>query len=351
MKKNNLLVTFVLLAFLLMGGFLSVANAMSSESIKKEVKEDKIVIAHRGASGYLPEHSLEAKSMAYAMGADYLEQDVVLTKDNRAVVLHDIHLDTVTNVAEVFPNRKRSDGRYYAMDFTLEEIKSLTLHERTSLDNNSAVYKNRFPVGMSSFKVPTLKEEIELIQGLNKSTDRNVGIYVEIKSPAWHKAQGKDITKIVLNILNEYGYNSRKDKAYLQCFDAATLKRLEFDLKTNLRLVQLIGENSWGESRTDYDYLKSNEGIKEISTYAEGIGPWVNQIIKGKNEEGELVTTDLVKEAHKRGLVVHPYTFRVDSLPDYADDFEKLLKTIYFDVGVDGIFTDFPDRAVKFLKK
>ena len=122
---------------------------------------ERIVIAHRGASGYLPEHTLAAKALAHAMGADYIEQDVVLTKDGVAVVLHDIHLDTVTNVSTVYPGRAREDGRYYALDFTLNEVKRLTVNERIDLKTRKPVYHRRFPVGKSHFQVPTLAEEIE----------------------------------------------------------------------------------------------------------------------------------------------------------------------------------------------
>ncbi len=146
---------------------------------------DKVVIAHRGASGYLPEHSLPAKAMAYAQGADYLEQDLVMTKDNELVVLHDHYLDRVTDVAERFPDRARKDGRYYAIDFTLPEIKSLKFTEGFDIDKNGKKvqsYPNRFPMGKSDFRVHTFQEEIEFIQGLNHSTGKNTGIYPEIKS-------------------------------------------------------------------------------------------------------------------------------------------------------------------------
>ncbi|EIS17042.1 glycerophosphodiester phosphodiesterase, partial [Yersinia pestis] len=139
---------------------------------------DKVVIAHRGASGYLPEHSLPAKAMAYAQGADYLEQDLVMTKDNELVVLHDHYLDRVTDVAERFPDRARKDGRYYAIDFTLPEIKSLKFTEGFDIDKNGKKvqsYPNRFPMGKSDFRVHTFQEEIEFIQGLNHSTGKNTG--------------------------------------------------------------------------------------------------------------------------------------------------------------------------------
>lgn len=140
----------------------------------------QIVIAHRGASGYLPEHTLEAKAMAHAQGAHYIEQDLVLTKDDVPVVLHDIHIDTVTDVVEKFPTRKRDDGRYYALDFTLAELKTLRATERFNAVTGKQVYPNRFPKGQGRFEIATLAEELQLIQGLNHSTGRVAGIYPEI---------------------------------------------------------------------------------------------------------------------------------------------------------------------------
>ena len=185
-----------------------------------------IVIAHRGACGYAPEHTLVAKALGYAMGADFIEQDIVLTRDDQPIVLHDIHLDTVTDVAQLFPGRARADGRYYAIDFLLEEIRQLKVHERVDWSTDKVIYPNRFPVGWSEFRVPTFAEEIELIQGLNASTGGTVGIYPEIKSPGWHRQQGKDISRIVLQVLDQYGYHDKSDPVYLQCFEVDETRRL-----------------------------------------------------------------------------------------------------------------------------
>ena len=210
----------------------------STTSVVKEKKAEdmksvkKIVVAHRGASGYLPEHSMAAKSMAYAMGADYIEQDVVMTKDNELVVLHDHYLDRVTNVAKVYPDRKREDGRYYAIDFTLEEIKSLKMTEGFNIKDGKEVagFPERFPIWKSDFKVHTFAEEIELIQGLNKSTGKNIGIYPEIKAPWFHRHEGKDISVEVLKVLKKYGYTKKSDLVYLQCFDPNEVMRLKEEL-------------------------------------------------------------------------------------------------------------------------
>ena len=313
------------------------------------VAEGQIVIAHRGASGYLPEHTLASKALAYGMGADYIEQDVVLTSDDHAVVLHDIHLDTVTNVAEVFPDRARENGRHFAIDFTLDEIRQLSVYERFSRETGAAVYTRRFPLHQARFSVPTLAEEIELVQGLNQSTGRDVGIYPEIKSPAWHRAQGKDISRIVLDLLNHYGYRGKDDKIFVQCFDAGETRRLRNELETRVRLVQLIGDNDWDEAPTDFDRLRTAEGIAEIAQHADGIGPWLPHVVE-LDADGQPRVTSLVAMAHSHGLVVHPFTFRADSLPAYADSFEATLDIFFGQAGVDGVFTDFPDRAVKFLE-
>ena len=308
--------------------------------------ERKIVVAHRGASGYLPEHTLEAIALGYAMGADFLVQDVVLTKDDHPIVIHDIQLDAVTDVSDVFPDRARSDGRFYAIDFTLSEIKTLRVTERIDLRTKSAVYPKRFPEGESHFQVPTLAEEIELIQGLNRSTGRNIGIYTEIKSPAWHREQGKDISKMVLTVLNRYGYNDKSDNAYLQCFDQSEIRRIRYELDSGLKLIQLISG-----ADADFDVLRTPGGLKKLSAYVDGIGPSMSNIIKGRDKDGKLIFTTLVKDAHKVGLEVHTYTFRADALPEYVKTFDELLHIFLVDAKVDGIFTDFPDLAIEFIKK
>lgn len=310
-----------------------------------------LVIAHRGASGYLPEHTLPAKALAYGMGADYIEQDVVLTADDQPVVLHDIHLDTVTDVADVFPQRKRTDGRFYAVDFTLAEIEMLRVHERTALETGKPVFPGRFPLGKNDFRVPTLGEEIELIQGLNRSTGRRVGIYPEIKKPAWHRQQGKDISRIVLATLQRYGYRGKDDLCYLQCFDPQETRRIREKLGCRLNLVQLIAENDWEEAEADFDQLRTVNGIGKIAEYADGIGPWMPHIVTGLDSGGKPIVTDLVKTAHAHSLQVHPFTFRADSLPEYAESFDQVLRIFIGQVQVDGVFTDFPDRVATFLRE
>lgn len=313
----------------------------------QQSSEKKIVIAHRGASGYLPEHTLEAKAMAHAMEPDFIEQDVVLTKDNHAIVIHDHYLDTVTDVAKRFPTRKRADGRYYAIDFSLAEIKQLTLHERIDLESGKAVYPARFPLGDTiPFRIPTLEEEIILIQGLNASTGRNIGLYTELKAPWFHKKEGKDIARIVVEVLARYGYRERSDKCYLQCFDPECLRYIREEIRSGLRLIQLIADNSWDETPgVDYSAMITPRGLDLVATYADGIGPWMKQVVR---EDGS--PTNLVALAHQRRLAVHPYTLRKDEIPSYAGDMTVLFTIFFKRAGVDGVFTDFPDLGVSYLK-
>lgn len=310
---------------------LVLVSCSSQQRTPLKNSKSKTVVAHRGASGYLPEHTLEAYSMAHAFNVDYIEPDLVMTKDNQIVIMHDIHLDKTTNVKEIFPKRKRKDGQFYVIDFTLAELKKLSLHERLK--------GKRFPNKKANFEIPTFIEFIELIQGLNKSRNKNIGIIPEIKSPEFHLKEKKDITKKVLSILKRYGYE-KNGMAIIQCFYAPTLKRIKFELKSNISLFQLIAENSWGETSTDYDKLMSEQGIKDIATYADGIGPWYPQLEK----------KPLVKWAHQNGLKVIPYTHRVDDLPLMMSN-KSFLDKLFIDQKIDGIFSDFSDTVMEYLSR
>tara|TARA_R110001592_G_scaffold363043_1_gene679718 strand:- start:205392 stop:206411 length:1020 start_codon:yes stop_codon:yes gene_type:complete len=314
-----------------------------------------IVIAHRGASGYLPEHTLAAKAMAHAMGADYIEQDVVLSKDSIPVVLHDVYLESTTDVAARFPGRARADDRFYAMDFKLEELRALKVHERsteTADGREVPVYPQRFPLAQGLFGIPTLEEEIDLIAGLDQSRNRCTGLYIEFKAPNLHRQAGMDIVATVMDVLEEKGYASRSEQVFLQCFDPVTLQHLHRELKTPLPLIQLIGENSWGEDTdADYDQLRTPEGLAEIASYADGIGPWINHIYLGRDTSGAPILSDLIQHAHALKLVVHPYTLRRDELPAGVGSFDELLDIVFQQAGVDGVFTDFPDIVGNYLRQ
>ena len=286
--------------------------------------------------------------MAHGMGVDYIEQDVVLSRDDELIVLHDLYLDAVTDVARRYPGRQRDDGHYYAIDFDLAEIRTLRVHERRK-KNGDPAFPGRFPADGAVFRVPTLREAIILIQGLNASTRREVGIYVEPKAPAWHREEGKDLMSEVVRVLAEYGYDSRDDRAFLQSFDLDALKRARFDLKCDLKLIQLIGENSWRESPSDFDYLRSEAGLAEIASFAQGIGPWLPQTLELSGENpGQ--STGLVEAAHRHGLQVHAYTLRADQLPATIGSIDEAMYLLRERLGLDGVFTDHPDRVIEYLQ-
>ncbi len=302
-----------------------------------------LIIAHRGASGYLPEHTLAAKALAYGQGADYLEQDVVLSKDGVPVVFHDKHIDTTTDVAKKFPGRQRADGRFYALDFTLAELKQLNVSERFNPKTGKAAFPRRFPVGVGSFPVVTLEEEIRFIQQLNRSTGRDVGIYPELKAPGWHRQEGRDLAGAVLPILRKYGYDAKDSACFVQCFELAEIKRLRGELAWKGKLVMLLGG---GESNP----LTTDAGLAELAQLVDGIGPPLSSYVTGKSP-AERKVTDLAARAHKVGLLSHPYTLRADELPKCVTSVDDLLRVLFDEAKVDGLFTDFPDLCVRHPRK
>lgn len=321
------------------------ANAQS-------VAAGKVVVAHRGASGYLPEHTLPAVAMAYAMGAHFMEQDVVMTRDDQLIVWHDLTLDRNTDVRHQFPGRARDDGRHYVIDFDLAELRQLRVTEGYRLideGEESQIYPQRFPLWQSTFQVHTLAEQIEMVQGMNLATGRDIGIYPELKAPAFHHQHGKDIGTAVMSELKRYGYTSKDSNVYVQTFEFDELKRVyeqvQPALGIELKLVQLMGNDA------EYDWMLRPGGMRELSRYADGIGPEKGMIISPESTRNRLQISPLVREAHEAGMQVHPYTFRLDPghVPEYADSFEHMLELFFFEANVDGLFTDFPDRAVDYL--
>lgn len=370
--KNRLLLTIGFIIASVLSGCVSYSTKEKTSTMS-ELSKKPIVIAHRGASGYAPEHSLVAKAIAHTMGVDYIEQDVVMTKDDHLVVLHDPYLDRVTNVMEVFPDRSREvmgQNRWLAIDFTLAEIKSLNMTEGfdfNSADNSmTSPYPSRFPLFKSSFQVSTLEEEIELIQGLNQSTGKDIGLYVEVKTPWLHQMEGKDVSLKTLQVLKRYGYSSKDDKVFFQCFDPDELKRVHNELfaqlKMDIKLVQLIAHTDWKETMRlqdgeltayDYDWMFSNKGMTDVATYADGIGPWMPMLVAKNSTSDQIVESELLLAARDNNLQIHPYTFRKekDKIPTFAKDFNHLLDIFLNQLKVDGVFSDHPDKVIEFISK
>src|SRR5690606_28201768 len=294
------------------------------------------VIAHRGASGYLPEHTREAKVLAYGQGADYLEQDVVATADGELVVLHDVRLDDVTDVARRFPKRRRSDGRYYVIDFTLDELRTLRVIERRQPGTDRRVFPGRFPDDDVEFRIVTLDEELRLIRGLNAATGRAGGVYPEVKGPAVHREHGIDLAAGVLEALARHGYTEPEDDAVVQCFDADELKRCRYELGTRLRLAQLSEEGPVG-----------GVDFTAMAQYAQIWAPHYSALLDLGAAEGEIRVAEAARAASRACLELHPYTFRADAVPEYFADVGQQLEFFYAEVGVDAVFCDQPDVAVE----
>lgn len=333
-----------------------------------------IVIGHRGASGYRPEHTLAAYQLAIEMGADYIEPDVVSTKDGVLIARHENEISETTDVANraEFANRKTTktiDGvpvtGWFTEDFTLAEIKTLRAKERVPFRDQS--YNGQF-------EIPTLQEVIDLAKRKSVETGRTIGIYPETKHPTYFKSIGLSLEEPLVNVLKTNGYNSPDDAVFIQSFEVSNLQFLK--TLTNLPLVQLFNASSAkpydfvasGDSRTYGDLLTST-GLAGIAQYAKGIGPSKRLIIPadsvdnngdGKPDDlnGDGVISDadkplkqptsLINDAHAAGLLVHAYTFRSDEFflaPDYNGNPEAEYEQ-FFKLGLDGVFSDFPDTAV-----
>ena len=311
--------------------FLLLASLMATAVRATPVEEPHpvLVIAHRGASGYLPEHTLAAYAMGYAMGADYIEPDVVASKDGVAMVLHDITLERTTNVAKVFPERARADGRFYVMDFTAEELASLHALERRA---------GRFPGG--AHPIPRFAEVVELVLGLNRVTGCSVGLYPELKAPEAHREAGIDLGQLVLGVLAEAGLTGPADPVLVQSFDPVELRRVREELGSHLRLIQLVGGDARGRR------MLSGAGLAEVAQYADGLGLY--KAVPGLlAEQGG---RDIVAEAHALGLQVHLWTLRADDLGSgYSTLAEETRALLASDV--DGVFTDHPDQVLRAMER
>ncbi|HEV2558614.1 MAG TPA: glycerophosphodiester phosphodiesterase [Microvirga sp.] len=377
--KNVLLAATALTA-----AFLTPAAAQE----KTLTGERTLVVGHRGASGYLPEHTIEAYKLAIEQGADFIEPDLVATKDGVLIARHEPMLGGTTNVGEKpeFASRKTTrkvDGvdttDWFASDFTLAEIKTLRAKQSMSERDQS---KN------GQFAVPTLQEVIDLAKAESARTGRTIGIYPETKHPTFHSALGLPLEDRLLDVLKAAGWTEKTSPVIIQSFETANLKYLR--TKTQVRLVQLIDGDDVdlngrvtltppydrpydfvvvGDKRLNTDLL-TPEGLKEIKTYADGVGPWKPYILAtkgvdanndgkaddvngdGKTDEQDRTlapATDVVKNAHAAGLFVHTWTFRNEPRrlsATFKGDPAAEYKAFYA-LGVDGLFSDFPDTAVK----
>lgn len=345
-----------------------------------------LVIGHRGASGYLPEHTLASYKKAIEMGADFIEPDLVVTKDGELVARHEPNITATTDVSSrpEFASRKTTrkvDGvaetGWFVTDFTLAELRTLRAKQANPARDQSF---------NTQFQIPTFREILELARTESARVGRTIGVYPETKHPTYHVDAGLPIEPRLLKILAEYGYTKKESPVIIQSFEVSNLQQLR--KQTDVRLVQLIdgdGVDAKGNVTLvapfdkPYDFavkkdprtfpdLLTPKGLAEVKKYADGIGPWkpylrsAAQVLgpdgkpKDLNGDGKITDadrvllppTDVVKNAHAAGLFVHAFTFRNEApglVSDYKGDPKAEYKRFY-ELGVDGLFSDFPDTAV-----
>ncbi|MEU3298386.1 glycerophosphodiester phosphodiesterase [Streptomyces sp. NPDC006678] len=322
------------------------------------------VIAHRGASGYRPEHTLGSYQLALDMGAHVVEQDLVPTKDGHLVCRHENDITGTTDVASrpEFASRRTTrsvDGisltGWFTEDFTLAELKTLRATERIPASRQeNTLYDGRW-------EIPSFEEVLRWAEREGRRRGRPVWLHVETKHPTYFRGIGLGLEERLAKLLRRHGRHRANSAVFLQSFEPSSIQRLA-ELVDSPRVVLLSGASSrpWdfvqaGDPRTVADLVKP-EGLRWIASYAQGIGPTLDLIIP-RDASGRLGTpTTLVRDAHAKGLILHPYTMRNENsfLPAdfrrgtdpnaYGDAFGAF--KVYFDQGIDGIFTDNPDTGL-----
>jgi glycerophosphoryl diester phosphodiesterase len=346
-----------------------------------------LVIGHRGSAGYLPDHTLQGYALAIDNGADYIEPDLVSTKDGVLIARHEPNLIATTDVSQhpEFASRKRTaviDGApeegFFASDFTLKEIKTLRAVQP---------FADRPQQFNGKFEIPTLNEVLALRARKSKEVHRQIGVYPETKHPTYHERLGLPLEAKLVAALKRWGLNRRNAPVFIQSFEQSNLKKL--NTMTPIRLVQLVDANDvnpdgsldytapfdrpydWTVAgRTDtFGYFATNAGLSEIATYADAIGPWKRYIVTSaladvngdgtigdENGDGQinetdrkpLPPTDLIQRAHAHGLLIHTWTFRNEPyrlLSSYGGNpINEYLQ--FYELGIDGVFSDFADTAV-----
>ena len=346
-----------------------------------------LVIGHRGAPGYMPEHTLASYALAIGLGADYIEPDLVMTKDGELIARHEPNLTATTDVSQrpQFAGRfttKVVDGvaeqGWFASDFTLAEISTLRAVQ--------TIPSERFTGVNRQFPVPTFREVIRLAKAKSAEKGRTIGVYPETKHPTFHHDRHLPIEDAIVRVLRSEGWNHEHAPVFIQSFEQANLQYL--NTITSVRLVQLVDGDSvaadgevtfaapfdrpydWTRSgRADFfGYLTTSAGLSEVASYADGIGPWkpylMRAVLTDATNDGQpddlngdgaiddrdrtiVGPTSVIEDAHDRGLLVHTWTFRSEQrrLAATFAGIPTLEFLAYYDVGVDGVFTDFPDDA------
>jgi len=310
-----------------------------------------IVIAHRGASGYRPEHTLAAYELAIRQGADFIEPDIVITKDGVLVARHEHRLDETTDVAQRFPalrtvKRVGNDtvSGWFVEDLTLAQLRLLRARER--LASRSHAYDGQFGI-------PTLDEVLALTARLSRETGRQIGVYPETKSPSYFQSIGLPVEEKLVAVLRGQWPDLGAAPVFVQSFEVENLKRLKS--MTPLRLIQLLGAQGAPPDLggTTYAAMASPDGLREIARYAHGVGVDKRLVIPTARDGTLLAKTSLVADAHAAGLLVHVWTFRSDTpflAAQYGGDPGAEYRQ-FLALGINGVFTDFPDHAVAAVRR
>jgi glycerophosphoryl diester phosphodiesterase len=320
-----------------------------------------IVIAHRGASGERPEHTLAGYALAIAQGADFIEPDLVMTRDGVLVCRHENEISGTTDVADhaEFADRRKEKtvddvtaSGWWVEDFTLAELKTLRCRERIpQLRPDNSRYNGQD-------EIPTFAEVLDLAR-----QTRVRGVYPELKHPTFLREQGLDPVPAFIGTVTEAGGQRVADRLFVQCFEIGPLQQLAAMSSIRWTCVQLVSASGgpWDRRDLSYAQMLTDEGLRAIADYARGVGPEKTLIIPRDSAGRSLAPTDLVERAHLTNLVVHPWTFRAEnyflpaelrrgdpSAPDFMrqhGDLDAELRAFYA-AGVDGVFSDFPAAAV-----
>jgi glycerophosphoryl diester phosphodiesterase len=359
-RSTSLFLAGALLALLVVPA--TVAGAVPDKEAASAGHRAPIVIGHRGASGYRPEHTLASYQLAIDMGADYIEPDLVSTKDGVLVARHENDISGTTDVAShpEFAGRRTTktiDGvaitGWFTEDFTLAELRTLRAKERLpDLRPTNTAFDGLY-------QIPTFDEVIALAKR------RKVGIYPETKHPTYFDSVGLSLEEPLVAALQRAGLDRPRSAVFIQSFEVGNLKQL--NRLTKVPLVQLIDATGKpydfvvsGDPRTYADLVKP-EGLAEIATYADGVGVNKNLIVPRDAQNRLGSPTTLVRDAHRAGLIVHGWTFRRENsfLPEdfragnpasdvyqaATGDFPAELR-LFYGLGIDGVFSDNPDVAV-----
>ena len=267
---------------------------------------DAVVIAHRGASGHAPEHTLEAYSMGHAMGADFIEPDLVMCRDGYLICSHDLTVRKESNAASLYPDLVNGAGEVMIRDLFYAELKKVNFSDEA---------------GEGSYRYASFVEFLDLMVLLGQRTGKKVGVIPELKAPAWHRSEGLPMEAELMARLAEAGYGALSDPVIIQCFDKESLRRLKVEHESPFPQVLCLRKNSTGDD------------LAWAAEFCDGVAPHRSSVEDSQTGEA----SGLVESAHALGLAVFPYTF---------EDEEAAMRRYFYEYGVEGVFTNFPDAGV-----